>query len=331
MKIAACLVLFVLLGVGVNGQQSVGGKIFAESSAMSERIVKGSPFTADAVSESVQMLADGNRIVRSSTNRIYRNSEGRFRRDISGGSGGTLASFYSVGPGITILDPVAGQRYLLDSHLKTARIGTLRGVSGFGVGTTRVAPAADAAAADKVRAELRAASPVAVLTTRDPKTDEENAKSYGDAVRVYADSVVAGQNGTFVFKSSKYETRTEQLGIQNIEGVEAEGTRTITTIPAGDIGNERPIEMISERWYSKDLQLVVMSRHSDPRFGEQTYRLTNIVKSEPDPSLFELPAGYKVLSEPAAAYTISTSNGKSTVWANTSGSGTGVTVRSTKP
>ena len=116
---------------------------------------------------------------------------------------------------------------------------------------------------------------------------------------------------------SKYETRTEQLGTQNIEGVEAEGTRTITTIPAGAIGNERPIEMVYEKWYSKELDLVVMSKNSDPRFGEQTYRLTNIIRSEPDPSLFSLPAGYKVLAEPASVYRLSTpkAEGQSVVYA----------------
>ena len=106
--------------------------------------------------------------------------------------------------------------------------------------------------------------------------------------------------------NQKWETRTEQLGVQNIEGVEAEGTRTITTIPADAIGNERPIEIMYEKWYSSELQLVVMSKHSDPRFGEQTYRLTNIVRSEPDPSLFTPPQGYKLITDPSGSYRVST-------------------------
>jgi hypothetical protein len=97
---------------------------------------------------------------------------------------------------------------------------------------------------------------------------------------------------------SKWETRTEELGTQNIEGVDAEGTRTITTIPAGAIGNERAIEITYEKWYSRDLQLVVLSKHNDPRYGEQTYRLTNINRSEPDPSLFTPPNGYRLVTEP---------------------------------
>jgi hypothetical protein len=86
----------------------------------------------------------------------------------------------------------------------------------------------------------------------------------------------------------------EQLGKQLIEGVEAEGTRSTITIPAGDIGNERPIEIVTERWYSPELQLVVMSRHSDPRNGETTYKLTNISRADPAKSLFEVPAGFTV-------------------------------------
>ena len=301
--------MFVLLGAVANGQQGSGAKIMAETSVMSEKIVKGSPFSAEAVNESVQVLADGNRIVRTSNNKLYRNSEGRFRREISGSSGGSMSTFFSVGPGITILDPVQGYRYLLDSHLKTARMGTLAapGVVTTVQGAVKVTPA-QAAMIDKMKAaELRAseairaaAAPVAVVAAKE--------KVYAEV----ATTVAQGGTGTHVFTpsaASKYESRTEELGVQNIEGVEATGTRTITTIPAGEIGNERPIEIIYEKWYSNDLQLVVMSKHSDPRFGEQTYRLTNIQRSEPDPSLFELPQGYRLLTEPAGTYTISSGKG----------------------
>jgi hypothetical protein len=79
-----------------------------------------------------------------------------------------------------------------------------------------------------------------------------------------------------------------------LEGVRAQGTRETRSIAAGKIGNERPIEIVSETWYSPDLQMVVESRHSDPRVGETIYRLTNIALAEPDPSLFQVPAGYTV-------------------------------------
>src|SRR6185295_11405891 len=91
--------------------------------------------------------------------------------------------------------------------------------------------------------------------------------------------------------------KTESLGKQMFEGVEAEGTRSTLTIPAGQIGNDRPIEIVSERWYSSALDLVVFSKHSDPRMGEHIYRLTNINRAEPARSLFEVPADY-VVNEP---------------------------------
>ncbi|MBW8713098.1 MAG: hypothetical protein JF632_03325 [Acidobacteria bacterium] len=84
----------------------------------------------------------------------------------------------------------------------------------------------------------------------------------------------------------------EDLGKQNIEGVAASGVRSTTTIPAGDIGNLQPIKVVSEQWFSPDLQVLVMTRHTDPRSGETIYKLQNIVRAEPDRSLFTVPADY---------------------------------------
>lgn len=95
-------------------------------------------------------------------------------------------------------------------------------------------------------------------------------------------------------KTNPEDVKTESLGTQNIEGVSAEGTRTTFTIPAGKIGNDHAIEIVSERWYSPELQVVVLSKHIDPMMGESLYKLTNIVRSEPAHSLFELPADYTV-------------------------------------
>ena len=98
----------------------------------------------------------------------------------------------------------------------------------------------------------------------------------------------------FVFRTKPTNASEvdEQLGKQMVDGVEADGTRTTRTIPAGEIGNDRAIEIVSERWYSPELQLVVMTRHSDPRSGETTYKLTNINRTEPAKSLFEVPPGF---------------------------------------
>jgi hypothetical protein len=89
--------------------------------------------------------------------------------------------------------------------------------------------------------------------------------------------------------------KTEDLGVQNIEGVAATGKRTTTTIPAGKIGNVKDIQIVSEQWFSDELQVLVMTRHADPRSGETTYRLRNILRAEPDAGLFAVPADYQVI------------------------------------
>ncbi len=96
---------------------------------------------------------------------------------------------------------------------------------------------------------------------------------------------------------SKYEKKSEPLGKQNLEGVECEGTRSVMTIPAGELGNDNPINVITETWTSTDLQVTVLRKFNDPRFGEDIYRLTNISRSEPDKELFKVPADFKIIEE----------------------------------
>ncbi len=90
------------------------------------------------------------------------------------------------------------------------------------------------------------------------------------------------------------ESTSESLPGKTIEGLTVQGTRTTRTIPAGTFGNTNPIVITTERWYSPDLQLTVVETRSDPRFGTTTLQLTNINRSEPDPSLFTVPSGYTV-------------------------------------
>lgn len=313
MKVFALVFLSAMFGVTTLAQQDA--KVIAETWVSGDKVVKGQPFSAEAVSESVQTLSDGNRIVHNSTTKLYRNSDGRFRREFAHGTGGMLGTAYSFEPGVTITDQMGG-RFLLDSTMRTVRPLTVVEPRKVEIQTLT---AEQKAALEKLRVELK--------LTDTSKVTEEQRKiikklkeelritmpliitsegfkpahsisttvngSVGGAVRAIAPLSGALTLATTAGGQSKYETKTEQLGSRNIEGVETEGTRSVTTIPAGAIGNERPIETIYEKWYSKELQLVVMSKRSDPRFGEQTYRLTNIVRSEPDPSLFSVPAGYK--------------------------------------
>ena len=341
MKIVSIIAMCFVLGIIANAQDA---KIIRELTASSEKMVKNSPFSADAVSESVQTLADGNRIVRNSTSKLYRNSEGRFRREMNGGSGGVLGSLYTYGQHVTLLDPVGGFRYMIDPNLKTTRQIVINPKNDIKIVTGTGVSSADTA---KIREELKAAVAAGSDTKVISGQLREEIKAAVAAAPVAAARAVTGQVltetlGTVGMAYSmgtaqhpKWETRTEELGVQNIEGVDAEGTRTITTIPAGGIGNERPIEITYEKWYSRDLQLVVMSKHNDPRFGEQTYRLTNIVRAEPDPSLFTPPQGYRLITEPSSGtYTINAKNAtlvEKAAAARAAQGATTVTTKATKP
>lgn len=90
------------------------------------------------------------------------------------------------------------------------------------------------------------------------------------------------------------EMKSELLGPMSVDNVRAEGTRTVITLPAGSIGNERPIEIVNERWYSPELQTVVQTRRVDPRFGEVVYKLLNINRAEPSRHWFEVPADFTI-------------------------------------
>ena len=92
--------------------------------------------------------------------------------------------------------------------------------------------------------------------------------------------------------------KEEELGKRTIEGLEVEGHRLTVTVPAGRVGNDRPLEFVSEGWYSPELQLVVLSIRKDPYAGDNIYRLTNITRAEPAASLFNIPADFTVVEGP---------------------------------
>jgi hypothetical protein len=212
----------------------------------------------------VQTLSDGNRITNTSSSMLYRDSQGRERREES--SGGNVRSVF-------ISDPTDGVSYTLEPNnnvaLKHARrsvgFSYTTGGSGEGAGTGR-----------------------GPTITTDTKTFVINSSGSG------ADTFFFSSHE---LNSSKDKPNVEHLGTQTMEGVSAEGTRTTVTIPAGQIGNDQPIIIVSERWYSPELQVTVMSKRSDPRTGTTTYKLTNINRAEPSPALFQVPADYSVRSD----------------------------------
>jgi hypothetical protein len=230
----------VVAGLGCSAVCQAQDRVLGRAEAQI-KVVKGSPFSAEAVTESTQGLADGNRIVHKSTVYIARDSEGRTRREqrVSGGDlvhtdGGDRSVVF-------IQDPPAGVAYVLEAESRLAR---------------KIALA------------------------------KANAASVENPFR---NKIREGIN-----------VETESLGMQIIEGLIAQGTRLTRTLSPKQVGNEKPFQVIIEAWYSSELQTVLMSKTTDPRTGEKVYRLTNILREEPTPSLFEVPADYKVREIPQA-------------------------------
>lgn len=229
------------------------------------KVVKNAPYSADAVTETIQTLPDGNRITRKNTSTVYRDSQGRTRRETTIEAIGPFAASGQPAQIISISDPAAQVSWVLEPSQKIAR------KSGFNM----PGPGLSIGGMVGERRELR-------VVTRQPGGEPVEITSVGDAKPAMQPTA----------------SKTESLGTRNIEGVPADGTRSTTTIPAGEIGNERPIDIVSERWYSPELQTVVMSKRVDPRFGETNYKLTRINRSEPPATLFQPPADYTVKEGP---------------------------------
>ncbi len=202
-----------------------------------DRLVKGSPYSAQFSTENIQVLADGTRITRKSNGSVYRNAEGRTRREQTLNALGPIPVEGGPKQLIFINDPVGRAHYVLDVQDHSAR-----------------------------KLPLKDGPPEGAKLPRE-------------------------------FEGSPDPVTTISLGQREIEGVMAEGTRSTITIPVGRIGNDRPLEVVSERWYSPDLQVVVLSKHNDPFAGENVYRLTDIRRTEPAASMFEIPADYRITEE----------------------------------
>lgn len=224
------------------------------------RLVKGSPFSAEATTEHVQVFGDGNRAVRKTLSRLFRDGAGRTRREHTLERGGRgAAGGAEQNPLFVIINDFVGQAsYEFDTRGRavrkfplTPRLAESRRLM-FGGGDSGALGALATAGAGRQRIAEGGADPPA-------------------------------------------GPRRERLEAKEVEGLMAEGTRTTLTIPAGVFDNEREIEITLEQWYSPELQAVVLVRHNDPRFGETTYRLSGVVRGEPDRTLFDPPAGYKIV------------------------------------
>jgi hypothetical protein len=205
------------------------------------KVVAGIPLTAQIVVTHENTLSDGNHILRTTQTTLYRDSQGRVRREmtVDMGTPTTGAVKHTI---VTINDPVSGNRYMLDPTNKTAR----------------------------------------QMPGRPRRHGQLSDRPRADAVR----------------RMLSKSVQQDQLGTKTIDGFQATGERVTRTIAAGEIGNEKPIEVVTERWFSTDLQLPLLITHTDPLMGTATTKVTSVTRGEPDASLFQVPSDYKVVSGP---------------------------------
>jgi len=241
-------------------------------------IVKNAPYTAEAITETTQVLSDGNRIVNKSTTLLARDTAGRTRLERKGGGRA----------GVYVFDPMDGR---------------LRAPMPPEPPVPPVPPAGAVPRMPPTGANGVDVQPGRVIVRRNRSV--EGGKD--DDVRVEVVRIGRGDGDALppspplppltlpMLPRGKGETKS--LGTRDIDGIKAEGTMTSHTIPAGQIGNEKPIVVTSERWFSPDLFIVVYAKTSDPRAGETIYRVTNVKRGEPPAELFKVPADYRTRGE----------------------------------
>lgn len=224
-----CAIIVIAVIVTVTTAQDVTGVVIAGSST----VVKNAPYSADSTSETIQTLFDGNTILKVFKTKLYRDGEGRTRREelptVS-----LPSNYLNLRETVTITDSVAGFNYYLNPVAKTAR-----------------------------RLPI---TPRPTVTTPPPTA------------------------------LSGYKTTSESLGDQTIEGIVCSSRVTKTIIVPQTIGNEKEIVTTSESCFSNELKVILLNKRNDPQTGNNTTKLTNITRTEPDKSLFTIPADYKIIN-----------------------------------
>jgi len=231
-----------------------------DAGVMFGEVTKGAPFSAQRTEESVQTLGDGTHITNKSSVLYSRDSAGRVRHEDD--------------EWITIYDPVAGVSYRLNKKNHTgSKVELVYGL------------------AAKIKLDEVDQTLARMLKEDAEKALNESKEQQGNAVTITSE----GPNGRVY--SLKRSGAEESLGSQVVNGVMADGKRFTSTIPAGDFGNDRPIQTVTESWYSPELHITILFKRSDPRDGDVVTQYTNIQRAEPNAALFQLPAGYTLVKE----------------------------------
>jgi hypothetical protein len=244
------------------GSFAAPGSLPSFGQVWQDHLIAGRPFSATVVTHTVQTFANGTKADHTETGLFYRDAQGRTRRETHGTA--FSGENYLVA---WIMDPVAGVRITFNAPQ---------------------APNPGARGGGQPRYSMETLSP-AVLAN---ETAAPPASPYQAALERMGRRGKKGASGRG--GSAVPVPTLADLGTQTVNGVTAQGVRVTSIIPAGAIGNDREIPVVSEGWVSTELQVLVKSTYSDPRFGTTTYELTNISQRAPDSALFQVPAGYEM-------------------------------------
>jgi len=297
--------------------------------------IGGKPYSA--IGRTVTYSPDGAHVDRSDSTRVYRDEQGRTRREMNDGRN------------LSIIDPVAGVGYNLQTESKTAVKRTLAAprpvnwslppntapinlkIMNQSVRTMfetvakmgginllwdpeMVAPLRNQFTVDLSNVTLeqaldniasitksywKPAGAAAIFVTNDtpqkreafPGTSQTPAPKMSllEAAREQAQRMSSGGRGG---RGGPLNATVDDLGTQIVNGISAQGVRTTSVIPTGTFGNDHDIKTVTERWVSEELHVLVKSVYTDSRSGATMYDLINISQAPPDPSLFQVPAGY---------------------------------------
>jgi hypothetical protein len=221
-------------------------------------VVRGAPYSGEGLTTVTQTLADGTHIERATTAKLYRDSEGRTRREQTLLGLGALNPSGDAPLSITIVDPVAGVSYILEPNSHKARRLAIVRKDGRRLPPPPPLPPAPGIGSVVVVGQPASPAPPPPPPPPPPPTGES-------------------------------------LGTSKMEGLDVVGQRMTSRIEVGRIGNDRPIDVVDERWESPALQVLMSSRHHDPRTGDVEYRLTNINRAEPSHDLFVVPPDYTIV------------------------------------
>ncbi len=267
--------------LGVAPQGAATFQFIAAEPGLLGKVVTGAPYSGEGFTEMTQTLADGTRITNKHSRKMWRDGKGRTREEATLAMLGPWAApGGSVTKLITISDPVSKTTYTLNEKDKTAIRSRMPDIEGM---MAKLAAEGKAEGGRTMVYRAKERREVVVRDEAGPKGDILMAAPAIGHLGAFTQAIRIGEGG-----------KEEALGTQVLEGLKVEGKRQTNTIKAGEIGNDRELVSVTERWNSTELQVLVRMTAKDPQMGETSYRLTNISRAEPAATMFQVPADYTI-------------------------------------